>query len=420
MQNLIKRKIFEDLKKHLLEKEMSLIVGPRQAGKTTIMKQLEGELKQQGAKTLFLNLDFESDKKFFISQNDLINKINLELGNGKGYVFIDEIQRKENAGLFLKGIYDMDLPYKFIISGSGSLELKEKIHESMAGRKRIFELSPVGFEEFVNFKTDYKYENSLLDFFNIEKETVQSLLGEYMNFGGYPKVITSEDKMEKNKIINEILQSYMEKDILLLLKIEKTESFNILLKILADQTGKLINHANLSKDLGISIPTLKKYLWYIEKTFIAKKISPFFKNKKKEILKSQLMYFCDLGLRNSLLNIFGQLERPEDFGFVFQNFIFQIILDKIQWKNLSLNFWRTKGKAEVDFIVGNIHNPVPIEIKFADFKKPEIPGGLKIFIADYKPQKAFVVNKSFDYQINLNETKIYFIPFWKLITEEIF
>lgn len=420
MQNVIKRKIFNDLKKHLVEKEMSLIVGPRQAGKTTLMKQLEDELKQQGEKTLFLNLDFESDNKFFNTQKNLLNKLNLELGNSKGYVFIDEIQRKENAGLFLKGIYDMDLPYKFIISGSGSLELKEKIHESMAGRKRIFELSPVGFEEFVNFKTEYKYENRLYDFFNIEKENIQGLLGEYMNFGGYPKVITSEDKTEKNKIICEILQSYIEKDILLLLKVEKTESFNILLKILADQTGKLINYANLSKDLGISMPTLKKYLWYIEKTFISKRISPFFKNKKKEILKSQLMYFYDLGLRNSLLNIFGQLERPEDFGFVFQNFIFQIILDKIQWKNLSLNFWRTKGKAEVDFVVNSIQNSIPIEIKFADLKNPEIPNGLKMFIADYKPQKAFVANKSFDYQTDLGETKIYFIPFWKIITEDLF
>lgn len=420
MQNSIKRKIFKDLEKHLLEKEMSLIVGPRQVGKTTLMKQLEEKLKQQGEKTLFLNLDFESDKKFFDSQKNLLDKVNLELNNRKSFVFIDEIQRKENAGLFLKGIYDMELPYKFIISGSGSIELKEKIHESMAGRKRIFDLYPVSFEEFVNFKTDYNYKNRLADFFNIENEAAQSLLEEYMNFGGYPKVITSKDKTEKNKIINEILQSYIEKDILLLLKVEKTESFNILLKMLADQTGKIINYANLSKNLGISHITLKKYLWYIEKTFAAKRISPFFRNKRKEILKSQSIYFYDLGLRNSLLNIFGELSRPEDLGFVFQNLIFQILLDKIRWKSVSLNFWRTKGKAEVDFVINSINNPIPVEIKFIDLKNPKIPSGLKAFIADYQPNKAFVINKSFDYQTNLDETKIYFIPFWKLITEKIF
>ncbi len=107
-------------------------------------------------------------KDFFSTQEKLLNKIRLELGTEKGFVFIDEIQRKENAGLFLKGIYDMGLPYKFIISGSGSIELKEKIHESLAGRKRLFELSTVTFMEFVDFRTDYHYSNRISEFFNIE------------------------------------------------------------------------------------------------------------------------------------------------------------------------------------------------------------------------------------------------------------
>lgn len=109
------------------------------------MKQLEEDLKKEGEKTLFLDLDRDLDRPFFSSQNRLIQKIEYEIGEKKGYVFIDEIQRKENAGLFLKGIYDMNLPYKLIVSGSGSLELKEKIHESLAGRKRIFELSTLEF-----------------------------------------------------------------------------------------------------------------------------------------------------------------------------------------------------------------------------------------------------------------------------------
>ena len=94
----------------------------------------------------------------------------LEFGNDRGYVFIDEIQRKEDAGLFLKGIYDYELPHKFIVSGSGSLELKEKIHESLAGRKLMFEIWPVSFFEFLNFKTDYKYEDKLAEYFAVEKD----------------------------------------------------------------------------------------------------------------------------------------------------------------------------------------------------------------------------------------------------------
>ncbi len=117
----IKRKLFKELKEHLSEREISLITGPRQAGKTTLMQSLKKYLDSIGEKNIFLSLDFEADKKYFISQEELIRKLELEFGKKKGFVFIDEIQRKENAGLFLKGIFDLDLPYKFIISGSGSL-----------------------------------------------------------------------------------------------------------------------------------------------------------------------------------------------------------------------------------------------------------------------------------------------------------
>ena len=125
---MISRKLGNELVDHLEKKEISLIVGPRQAGKTTLMLWLQEQLRTKGEQTLFLNLDVEQHKPYFESQQSLISKIKLELGEQNGVVFIDEIQRKENAGLFLKGLYDLRLFYKFIVSGSGSLELKEKIH----------------------------------------------------------------------------------------------------------------------------------------------------------------------------------------------------------------------------------------------------------------------------------------------------
>ena len=123
---MITRKLEKELVDHLDKKEISLIVGPRQAGKTTLMRWLQRQIKSRGGQTLFLNLDVEHHKPYFESQQSLLGKIELELGGTTGIVFIDEIQRKENAGLFLKGLYDLDLPYKFVVSGSGSLELKEK------------------------------------------------------------------------------------------------------------------------------------------------------------------------------------------------------------------------------------------------------------------------------------------------------
>ena len=123
---MIKRVLFPELKRHLDKPEITLIVGPRQAGKTTLMRQLQDELTANNQKSVFFSLDNDRDRPFFDAQDALLTKIDLEIGKEKGYVFIDEIQHKINAGLFLKGLYDRNLPYKFIVSGSGSVELKEK------------------------------------------------------------------------------------------------------------------------------------------------------------------------------------------------------------------------------------------------------------------------------------------------------
>lgn len=415
---LIKREKLSELRKHLDKKEISLIVGPRQAGKTTLMKELESELLQQKKKTIFLSLDFEKDRPFFDSQEILIKKLKLEFGDSKGYVFIDEIQRKENAGLFLKGLYDMDLNYKFIISGSGSLELKEKIHESLLGRKRVFELLTISFYEFVNFSTNYIYENRLNDFFAIEKEKVDLLLLDYLNFGGYPRVITEKTFSEKLNIINEIYQSYIEKDISYLLKIEKTEVFNSLIKILASQIGNLLNYSELTNTLNISMQTVKKYLWYAEKTFIIQRVSPFFKNKRKEIIKSPVAYFNDLGLRNYSLGLMGDLKEGSTTGFLFENFIYLILKEKISVDyggDFSIHFWRTKDKAEVDFVIAFGKNITPIEVKYKELKKIKIERAMRNFIKKYKPKKAVIINKNLSAKFKIDETEVIFTPYNEFI-----
>ncbi|MFN3740908.1 MAG: ATP-binding protein [Thermodesulfovibrionales bacterium] len=224
---LIKREIFPELLEQMARKEITLIVGPRQAGKTTLMNLLKEELIKRGEKTLFMSLDFERDMPSFRSQQAIIERLNLEFGSKKAYVFIDEIQRKKDAGLFIKGIYDMNLPYKFIISGSGSLELEESIHESLIGRKRLFELNTLSLKEFINFKTGYKYEDRLKEFFKIEDRLkeffkidplAKDLFLEYMNFGGYPRVVLEERLDQKIAVIDDIYRSYIEKDISFLLR----------------------------------------------------------------------------------------------------------------------------------------------------------------------------------------------------------
>lgn len=411
--NIIKRKIFNEIKNHLDKKEISLIVGPRQVGKTTIMNEIKNYLEKEGKKSVFLSLDYESDSVFFKSQEDLLRKIKLNLGKDGGFVFIDEIQRKENAGLFLKGIYDLGLPYKFIVSGSGSLELKEEINESLAGRKKDFFMNPVDFEEFVDFKTEYKYEGKLQDFFEIEKEKTFNFLKEYMNFGGYPRVILEETEKEKSNIIDQIFRSCIEKDIIYLLKSDRIDAFVLMIKILASQTGQLINYTSLATQTGLSVPSLKKYLWYAEKVFIIRTVYPFFTNKQKEITKSPIVYFVDLGLRNFSLNMFGRVENNEQLGLIFQNFIYNKIKKEIEENLKSINFWRTKEGAEVDFVVRDGLSLLPIEVKFSNLSKTEITRSFRSFINEYKPKEAKVVNLSLNADKNIDNVDIEFIPYYK-------
>jgi predicted AAA+ superfamily ATPase len=412
---MIKRKLFSELVKHLQQKEMSLIIGPRQAGKTTLMEMLKEHLDNRGEQTLFLNLDIEWDRPHFESQAALLKKIELELGQQLGYVFIDEIQRKDDAGLFLKGLFDLKLPYKFIISGSGSLELKQKIHESLAGRKRLFELSTVSFEEFVNHKTNNRYEENLADFLTIETDRTQQLLSEYMQFGGYPRIVMAAEQREKIHLIDEIYRSVLEKDIAYLLKLDKPDVFSALIKMLASQVGQLMNYTELASTLNVAFATVKKYLWYAQKVFLVELISPFARNVRKEISKSPVPYFWDLGLRNYSLGLFGHLESPMEKGFVFKNLVFLVLKQKLRFMAARLHYWRTKDKAEVDFVIEEGKRLIPVEVKYKHLKQDKVPTSLRSFIDKYKPEQAYIINLDLNKILKINKTTLYFMPFHELL-----
>lgn len=411
---MIKRTIFTALENHLSEPEMTVLIGPRQVGKTYLMKLLQNHLEAKGEKTVFLSLDIEDHKQFFVSQTALMNYVRLQAGEERTFVFIDEIQRKEDAGLFLKGIYDMHLPYKFIISGSGSLDLKAKIKESIAGRKQLFIIEPISFEEFVNFKTDSKYEDRLQNFFAIEAARAQSLLEEYMVFGGYPRVVLAKTIEKKKSEMDEIYRSYIERDITDLLRVEKPDAFTNLLKVLASQIGSLVNVTELSSTIGISSKTIHNYLRYLEETFILKKVTPYYRNVRSEITKAPLYYFYDTGMRNYLLGLFGLISLPSVLsGHLFENVIFNILRQHTHFTSTRIHFWRTRDNAEVDFVVNAGLDIIPVEVKYIRLNHAETTRSFKSFVNRYAPARTYVVHLGKKFEDRLNNTRISVIPYYQ-------
>ena len=407
----IKRDIQKEIEEHLKYPEITLILGPRQAGKTYIMRQVEDKLKKAGKKTLFLNLDTETDKKYFDSQLSLISKIKTELGE-MGTVFLDEIQRKENAGVFLKGIYDQNLPYKFIVSGSGSLELKENIIESLMGRKRVFSVLPLSFKEFINYKTDYKFAGRLENYFQTDQEKSLELFKEYLTFGGYPRVVLANIVGEKIREMDEIYQSIIDRDIRGLLDISKSEAVNNLLKALAAQIGGTVNYTELSSITGIAHQTVLKYLYYLEKIFVLKKISPYFGNVRKEFSRQPKYYFYDLGLRNNILKLMSDTVIDVSGGQIFENFVAGELQSNINYNPVDLHYWRTHEGAEVDFLLEKGLELIPYEAKFIKMQKPEITKSFASFIDKYHPKIGYFIHTGEQMEKLFGKTKVVFLPYW--------
>ncbi len=411
----IKRTLYNKASQHLKQPEITLIVGPRQAGKTTLIKQMQNECGALGKQTMYLNLDIESDFSLLRSQDAFLFSLKNHVGDSHAYVFIDEFQRKEDGGRFLKGLYDMGLPYKFIITGSGSMELKERVHESLAGRKHMLEMSTLTFAEYVHHQTAYQFEHDLATYAALYPERAHLYLRNYLTFGGYPKLVLADSIDEKRVVLQEIYSSYLVRDITVLLNIEKTAAFQKLVESLSILDGKLVNISTLSKHIGISMQTVEKYLWYLEKTFAISCVRPFSENPSREINKAYTYYFNDIGLKNLISAQFDLPADRVDLGFDFQNFVFLELRHLVRDRQpLSIHFWRTNDGAEVDFVLKQGKKLIGIECKYVDYTEPEYTRSMRSFIAKYRPDRFYIVNLSYEDTHCIDGVPVTFIPYYRM------
>ncbi|MDA2936282.1 ATP-binding protein [Patescibacteria group bacterium AH-259-L05] len=414
MTQIIQRNIYPSLKEHLKEKEITVLIGPRQAGKTTLILELYKKVKAKNSdKAFYFNLDRLRDLSFFSSQEDVIQfiKARAQKFQEKMYFFVDEAQRIKNAGIFFKGIYDMHLPVKLILTGSSSLGIKDELQESLAGRKRLFYLFSLSFDEFLEYKnkTLFKLRNhkNISDF---DTNAILDLVKEFLIYGGYPRVVLQNDPDKKQDILEEIYNSYVEKDAISFLKIKKPLVFRKLLQLLAFQVAQIANTNELSSSLNVERRTVEYYLDILQETFIIKSVPPFFSNKRKELVKACKFYLFDNGLLNFAKNSFEPFDMRVDIGPLLENFVAGE-LARNRRIAAKLRYWRTLHGAEVDFIIEDPLHPLPIEVK-TRIKKITIGKGFSNFLSAYKAREGIFVNLSKTDTIQHNNTVVYFIyPF---------
>ncbi|MEK9129864.1 MAG: ATP-binding protein [Patescibacteria group bacterium] len=395
---LYKRKIIDEILKFIKLEEIIVLHGARQVGKTHILLWLENYLKNKKEDVYYLDLEDSRYKKILdLGVDEFINHLKEE-GHApqihkKTFVFIDEIQYLKNPSEFLKLIADHHKNIKLIISGSSSFEIKNKFKDSLVGRTINFEIFNLSFEEYLIFK-NYYYNP---DFKTTEKKQkeLKLLYKEYILFGGYPKVTLIDEIELKEKRLQQIIDTYIKKDIKELANIDNIESFNKLLEILASQSGQLINVKELSSTCKLSVPTIEKYLFILEQTYIIKLVRPYNKNIRSELSKIPKIFFYDSGLMQMLW--LKNLQK-EIIGNVFETNIFSELIKKYGRENIY--YWRTKDKKEIDFIVKNKNEITPIEVKI-NFNKVNL-SAIKYFLKNYKLDKYQIIGFN-DYEQKSNQ-----------------
>lgn len=337
----IERKLLSILKNQLLTTNKGLVIyGPRQVGKTTLINDI---LKEFTWHTLILNGDQRGPWWELLTSRDL-SKLTL-LVSGYDAIFIDEAQRIPEIGLSLKILLDNFPKLKVIVTGSSSLDLASKISEPLTGRIYSYKLFPISCGELFEIKTPYEMETQ------VEERLV---------YGSYPEIFSLTSTVEKSKYLQNLVDTYLYKDLLEFGNIRNSSKILDLLKLLAFQIGSQVSLNELGNSLELNRITVERYIDLLEKSFIIFRLSGFSRNLRKEVTKMDKIYFYDLGVRNTIIGNLNLLSNRDDAGKLWENFLLVERMKKLQYeqKLFSLYFWRLSSGAEIDLVEeenGSLH-----------------------------------------------------------------
>ncbi len=362
----MRRQFLEQLKAHLPKKEYTILTGARQTGKSTLLHQLQDHCKANNKPVVFLNLEQKSILAD-LDENSLNLLKYLFESTERKVVLIDEIQYLKDATNFLKLLYDEHAAsIKLVVTGSSAFYIDDHFRDSLAGRKQFYQLLTFSFDEYLELsekpdllaekkrlETKPGLKTALLPYLKSEWEN-------YMSYGGYPAVILEKNKSDKIKKLLEIQDSFVKRDVLEA-GVTNEAGFYNLFRVLANQTGQLVNSNELSIALKIKHLTITNYLWIMQKCFHIALVKLFNKNLRKELSKMPKVFLMDTGLRNVLLNNFQPLNSRTDKGELWENMFFRLLAKKMDWADIK--YWQTTDGNEVDFVLPNlIENPRAYEV----------------------------------------------------------
>lgn len=358
---MIKRELEILIKERLKKGKIIILLGPRQSGKTTLIKNLLDNISVD-----FLFLDGEEFSVREQMENPDSAKLKLIAGNSK-YVFIDEAQKIKNIGSVLKLFHDKIPGVTVIASGSSAFELSNVTNEPLTGRKYEFTLLPLSFGEMV------KHTNYLSEKANLESRLI---------YGSYPEIVTNQS--DAAELIKLIAKSYLFKDLFALENVNSPEVFEKLVKALALQLGNEVSYKELAVTIGINHVTVEKYLKLLERAYIVFKLPAYNGNVRNEIRKGKKYYFYDNGIRNSIIDNFNPVELRSDKGALWENYLISERIKYLTFKNIDFKayFWRSVQKQEIDYIEERGGELFAYEFKW---KTPSKQAFSKTFTSAYKP-----------------------------------
>ncbi len=398
----VTRTVEKDILRWLHAPEIIVIRGPRQSGKTTLLRRLSTTLGEKlGAENVhFLTFEDELERRRFEENPRSVVEFYSGTG-GKQAFLLDEIQYVKDAGHLLKLLYDTVKHCKIVVTGSSALDINQ-LGAALVGRALFFDLHPFSFEEFLSVRDPQVHRYYLRSRARLQKprvvpttflERLNRFLDEYIAFGGYPRVVLEQTVEKKKVVLKNLFSTYLEKDVANLFGPQYKGKSIDTVRYLASAVGQVIKYDDISQATGLSYMEVKHILSILEQTYIIRVVRPFHQNLITEIRKNPKIYFVDSGLRNAMLDRYAFTDTER--GALLENYVCGLLEEP--------KYWRTTNKTEVDFV---LKGTIPLEVK----SQPEITRSFRSFVSAYQPLRGFIITRASAARRRIGSTTVYIVP----------